>query len=67
MSNGEEDNLTNTDTLGKMCMKVKWVARHLEHGRVRLEADFQVVNGEIKQCDIDKLEPHERFRADSEH
>jgi hypothetical protein len=67
MTNPEEKNLTCTDAFGKMCMKVKWTARHLKHGNLRLEADFEVVEGVIKQCDIAKLEPHERFRANHEH
>jgi len=56
-----------TDAYGKMDLKVRWTARHLANGHIHLEADLQVVNGVIKQCDISKLEPHERFRADSEH
>lgn len=67
MINEAGKNLTCTDAFGKMCMRIKWTARHLKHGKIRLEADLQVVNGEITQCDISKIEPHERFRANSEH
>lgn len=67
MANGAEKTLTFDDAFGKMCMKIRWTARHLKHGKIDLAAELQVVNGEITQCDISKLEPHERFRANSEH
>ena len=62
MANGEEKQLTCADAYGKMCLKIRWNARHLEHGKIHIEGDLQVVNGEITQCDI-KIEPTERFRA----
>lgn len=56
---------TFKDAFGKLSLKVRWQARHLEHGKIELAANLQVVNGVITQCDIIRLEPFERFRADN--
>lgn len=55
---------TFKDAFGKFGLKVRWEARHVKHGKIELAANLQVVNGEITQCDIIRLEPFERFRAD---
>ena len=75
MRNGGEKELTSEggpsimptfkDAFGKLNLKVRWTARHLEHGKIELAANLQVVNGEITQCDIIRLEPLERFRANN--
>lgn len=75
MSNGGEKGNTSDsgsgiiptfkDAFGKFDLKVRWTARHLEHGKIELAANLQVVNGEITQCDIIRLEPFERFRANN--
>ena len=75
MSNGDKKELTSSgesgimptfkDAFGKLDLKVRWTARHLKHEKIELAANLQVVEGEITQCDIIRLEPFERFRADN--
>ena len=73
MDEGKEKSLTSEpdiiptfkDAFGKFNLKVRWTARHLQHGRIEIAATLQVVNGVITQCDTKQIQPFERFRANS--
>lgn len=72
MDKAEKNNLPKRDGGDIMLLKMRWVARHIQHGRIQVHGedlgkvpDFQVVNGVIKQGDI-HIVPFERCRANGE-
>lgn len=69
MDEAKKKGLQKRDTVDILCLKIRWAARHLEYGVLELHGThqnqipvLQVVNGKVKQCDIE-IRPIERIRG----